>query len=203
MKREDIIRLAAGMLYEKGCSVSVRDIIAEAGIQKGHFYYYFKGRDDFFCQMSEYFILEMIRRLNSSPRTLDSVRKFFRDQYEGCVAGSVRSGYMIAYLSSEMFGCGPEVKKNINLWIEYLTGFVAEAIMRAVECPEEEALDYAQFVVSAFNGAMLSARQDARCDMIAVFERQVLDNIFQLYPLKVDDSDGAKIVPDRIVAMLR
>jgi len=81
--REQIIDTAWRLFREKGFGeTTINDIIREAGISKGTFYYYFRSKDNMLDTLSDIFDREYFRLAEKLPADMDSFDKLIMLNYE-------------------------------------------------------------------------------------------------------------------------
>lgn len=81
--RERIIEAAWKLFRDKGFSeTTINDIIAEAGISKGTFYYYFRSKDNMLDTLSVVLDAEYERLAKELPDDMDAFDKMVRVNYE-------------------------------------------------------------------------------------------------------------------------
>ena len=81
--REKIINTAWKLFYEEGfAETTINDIIREADISKGTFYYYFRSKDDLLGTLSEILDREYKRLEDEEPEGLNSFDKLIWLNYE-------------------------------------------------------------------------------------------------------------------------
>jgi AcrR family transcriptional regulator len=81
--RERIIDTAWKLFHEKGFSeTTINDIIREAGISKGTFYYYFRSKDNLLDTLSVILDAEYERLSEVLPEDMSSFEKLIRINYE-------------------------------------------------------------------------------------------------------------------------
>ena len=81
--REKIINTAWKLFYEKGFGeTTINDILREADISKGTFYYYFRSKDDLLGTLSEILDREYERLEGEEPEGLSCFDKLIWLNYE-------------------------------------------------------------------------------------------------------------------------
>lgn len=100
--REKIINTAWKLFYEKGFGdTSINDIIREADISKGTFYYYFRSKDDLLGTLSEILDREYERLESEEPEGMSCYDKLIWLNYEVHSFMEKNMDYrLIAYLYS-------------------------------------------------------------------------------------------------------
>ena len=158
------------LLWSKGYNAtSVNDIVKEAGIPKGSFYFYFESKEDFAVKAIErYFTLmftparEILENKSISPkqRLLDfhefrhSILKNEMDCKMGCMACN---------LGSEMAEHNEKIRTAILEKEQLVLSIITEVIQEAQDYGEinnsMNAKDIAAFIEDAGKGAMVSMKE--------------------------------------------
>ena len=81
--REKIVNTAWKLFYEKGFGeTTINDILREADISKGTFYYYFRSKDDLLSTLSEILDREYERLESEEPEGIGCIDKLIWLNYE-------------------------------------------------------------------------------------------------------------------------
>ena len=100
--REKIVNTAWKLFYEEGFGeTTINDIIREADISKGTFYYYFRSKDDLLGTLSEILDREYQRLESEEPEGMSCLEKLIWLNYEVHVFMEKTMDYrLLAYLYS-------------------------------------------------------------------------------------------------------
>ncbi len=100
--REKIVNMAWKLFYEEGFGeTTINDIIREADISKGTFYYYFRSKDDLLGTLSEILDREYQRLESEEPEGMSWLEKLIWLNYEVHVFMEKTMDYrLLAYLYS-------------------------------------------------------------------------------------------------------
>lgn len=170
VKANFLLDKGMALLWSKGYNAtSVNDIVKEAGIPKGSFYFYFKSKEDFAVKAIErYFLLmftpakEILENKSVSPkqRLLDfheyriSVLKNEMDCKMGCMASN---------LGNEMSEHNEGIRKAILEKEQMILSLITSVIQEAQDYGEisntMKASDIAAFIEDAGKGAMVSMKE--------------------------------------------
>ena len=170
IKTDFLLDKGMALLWSKGYNAtSVNDIVKEAGIPKGSFYFYFESKEDFAVKAIErYFALmftpakEILQNKSVSPkqRLLDfheyrhSVLKNEMDCKMGCMACN---------LGSEMAEHNEKIRTTILNKEQFVLSLITEVIQEAQDYGEIDnsmnAEDIAAFIEDAGKGAMVSMKE--------------------------------------------
>ncbi len=170
VKADFLLDKGMALLWSKGYNAtSVNDIVKEAGIPKGSFYFYFESKEDFAVKAIErYFTLmftparEILENKSISPkqRLLDfhefrhSILKNEMDCKMGCMACN---------LGSEMAEHNEKIRTAILEKEQLVLSIITEVIQEAQDYGEIDnsmnAKDIAAFIEDAGKGAMVSMKE--------------------------------------------
>ena len=170
LKADFLLDKGMALLWSKGYNAtSVNDIVKEAGIPKGSFYFYFESKEDFAVKAIErYFTLmftpakDILQNKSVSPkqRLLDfheyrhSVLKNEMDCKMGCMACN---------LGNEMAEHNEKIRTTILNKEQLVLSLITEVIQEAQDYGEIDnsmnAEDIAAFIEDAGKGAMVSMKE--------------------------------------------
>lgn len=159
-----LIKIGAKAILTKSYyAVGLNEILAEAGIPKGSFYYYFKSKEDFCIAIVDYYIEEHINSClyllkdTGIParerlfRYLNTVREFYLSQ-------SCRQGCLIGKLTTEMASLSPRLRKaleaGVEKWMEYFIFCLADGEKRGEFQFSEPVEEVAAFISASWGGAI-------------------------------------------------
>ena len=104
-RREEIIRVASGLLRERGLNVSLQDIADQLGTTYNALYHHFKSRDDLIlhCLLRASSLLDdaMREAIEAGGSGLDQVLSFLRNVVASSLRERTPSGRLIIALSDD------------------------------------------------------------------------------------------------------
>lgn len=177
--RQKLIRAGLTFLTEKGYSpVGIDEILEHAGVPKGSFYHYFKGKADFGSQLisayHDFFAAKLDRWFHDAGLSpLDRLRAFVADAEAGMARHEFRRGCLIGNLGQEM-GALPEAYRSqlteaLGDW-QARTAACLEAAQAAGEiAPHHDTAALAAFFWIGWEGAVLRAKLERRADPLSTF----------------------------------
>ncbi|NML74603.1 TetR family transcriptional regulator [Rhizobium sp. S-51] len=177
--RQKLIRAGLIFLTEKGYSpVGIDEILEHAGVPKGSFYHYFKGKADFGSQLISayhaFFAAKLDRWFQDESLTpLDRLRAFVADAEAGMARHEFRRGCLIGNLGQEM-GALPEAYRSqltdaLGDW-QSRTAACLQAAQAAGEiAPHHDTAALAAFFWIGWEGAVLRAKLERRADPLSTF----------------------------------
>jgi TetR/AcrR family transcriptional repressor of nem operon len=191
MKRENtrtkILDAAAELVHRQGFNhTGLQEILEAAGVPKGSFYFYFKSKEDLGLALVDHYKEQIQARArlyfaDDIRPPLERLRTFFRAALEQQEAGGYRKGCPIGNLCQEMSDLSPlfrekleEVMKGTALGITQLLRQAKEAGDLPAHLDPE---DTARFIMSSWQGALLTMKVEKTAAPLYRFERFIFDGI--------------------------
>ncbi len=170
IKADALIEKGMMLLWSKGYNAtSVNDIVKEAGVPKGSFYFYFESKEDFAVKSIEKYFdmqfppaLEILQNKSVSPRqrVIDFYEfrsKVLKEEFD------CKMGCMGCNLANEMAEHNEAIRNAINAKTEMVKTYITEVIEEAQNLGEMdskiEASDLVAFMEDAGKGAMVSMKE--------------------------------------------
>ncbi len=170
IKADALIEKGMMLLWSKGYNAtSVNDIVKEAGVPKGSFYFYFDSKEDFAVKSIEKYFdmqfppaLEILQNKSVSPRqrVIDFYEfrsKVLKEEFD------CKMGCMGCNLANEMAEHNEAIRNAINAKTEMVKTYITEVIEEAQDLGEMdskiEASDLVAFMEDAGKGAMVSMKE--------------------------------------------
>ncbi len=170
IKADALIEKGMMLLWSKGYNAtSVNDIVKEAGVPKGSFYFYFESKEDFAVKSIEKYFdmqfppaLEILQNRSVSPRqrVIDFYEfrsKVLKEEFD------CKMGCMGCNLANEMAEHNEAIRNAINAKTEMVKTYITEVIEEAQNLGEMdskiEASDLVAFMEDAGKGAMVSMKE--------------------------------------------
>ncbi len=185
--KDRIIETGARIIHRQGFNnTGIKEILDEAGVPKGSFYFYFKNKEDFGLSVIDHFnakfavMTEDILKDGSSPplkrlnKLLDFFMDFFRHTEYSC-------GCPIGNLSQEMGDLSAEFSKKLSDSIDAMAGMYAKLLTEAADSGEIGAdidiEETAYFIVSSWHGALIRMKVLKSDQPLKSHKRFILENI--------------------------
>lgn len=154
---------AKAILAKSYYAVGLNEILTEANIPKGSFYYYFKSKEDFGIAIVDYYIEEHIHsclyilRDTSIPagerliRYFTKVREFYlaKDCQQGCLLGKLTSE--MASLSIPM---RQTLQAGMKKWLDYFIFCLEDGVKKGEFHFVQPAGEVAEFISAAWGGSI-------------------------------------------------
>ncbi len=170
IKADGLIDKGMMLLWSKGYNAtSVNDIVKEAGVPKGSFYFYFKSKEDFAIKSIEKYFqqqfgpaFELLDNKTISPkqRLLDLYElrsNILKEQFD------CKMGCLGCNLANEMAEHSEAIRNAVHSKTEMIKSKIASVIEEAQNYGEISntlpAIDLAAFMEDAGRGAMVSMKE--------------------------------------------
>lgn len=165
--KQQLVTAGLNLLHSKGFNAtSVQDITDAAGVPKGSFYNHFTSK--------EALGLEVLERYAEAAATYYAVlddaslapkarlRQYFDLLIGANTATDYHCGCMLGNFSGELSSQIPAMRdalsRNFDAWAARLAGVIAEAQRDGSVRAPQPALELAQFIIDAWQGAVLHAK---------------------------------------------
>ena len=186
-----ILEAGAEIVHLKGFHhTGLQEILEAAGVPKGSFYNYFKGKEDFGLQVIDYFVnfftsmvkqvvedhaLTPLEKINS---ILEWFKEFFKskDYAYGCPIGN---------LAQEMGDLSPafreKLKSAIKIMVDLYSGVLAEAQKAGEISQSLDVKEAAYFLVSSWHGALIHMKAVKGPEPLENHKRFIFNHVLRPY----------------------
>lgn len=165
--RLKIVRAAADLAHRRGFrSTGLQEILAQAGVPKGSFYFYFRSKEEVGRAVVRYrreFLLDALQRIFTRERPVETqIREWFafmvstQKMFGGCLGCPL--GNLAQELSAEGEGFGDEVGLFYSRAQEILARRLERARKESVWSPDLSSDEIAGFLLMSAQGALLLTR---------------------------------------------
>ncbi len=184
-----ILEKGAELVRKNGFNnTSLSMILAEAGIPKGSFYYYFKTKEIFGIKLIEYLhksIMPVFASLTDSNglEPLDRLREFFGYFRASFTGEEVMSGCPIGNITQEMAALNPGFRAKLTEVFDDITSPIALCLQQAVDQGHlSENIDpwkMASFIVNSWQGALIALKVRNTAEPLLTFEKYVFEQLLK------------------------
>jgi len=163
--KENILLTGARLIHEKGFNdTGLSEILKEAGIPKGSFYFYFKNKEDFGLQVVDFyagFILHTVEKMLCDEKVppvsrLESFFDFYVQHFQDM---DLRYGCPIGNLMQEMSDLSVAFREKIGSVYDsicsHLQKCLIDAQLKGDIPPDINTSDAAQFIFDSWEGAIM------------------------------------------------
>jgi len=187
--REALLDAGISIMLEKGyTNAGISEILQAVGVPKGSFYHYFESKEDFaiaiIARTGDVYAQRMSRIFgNSSLKPIDRLRKYFSEARADMVTKECRKGCLIGNLSQEMADQSESLRDALRTVLQngriVLTACIVEAQKNGEILNDRPAADLAQFIQSAWTGAMLLSKTQKSPESLDVFNRLIFEDVLK------------------------
>jgi TetR/AcrR family transcriptional repressor of nem operon len=160
----NLIEVGAKAIMEKGYhAVGLQEILAEARVPKGSFYYYFKSKEDFCIAIIAHYIQRYAERhlyilLDHNIPAKERLLTFFSREREYFLEEQCQQSCLLAKLTMEMSRLSQPIRSELERGIDGWVLVVASCLKEGVESGEFELFQspevMAEFVYASWIGAI-------------------------------------------------
>ncbi|MFH1035295.1 MAG: TetR family transcriptional regulator C-terminal domain-containing protein [Pseudomonadota bacterium] len=185
--KERLLEVAAKLFHHQGYhATGLQQILREAGVPKGSFYFYFKSKEELALGVIDYFdqrwaalASEMLDDASQPP--LGRLRRFFawfRDYFE---QNGYTGGCPVGNLAQEMSDLNPLLAQKVAGSITAMAGKV-EAVLEEAQraghlAPGWDTRQLAFFIVSSWHGSLIRMKACKSPESLITFEKIVFDGL--------------------------
>ncbi len=179
--RKRIITTGARQVHSRGFNATgLQNILNEASVPKGSFYFYFKSKDEFGAELIDYFsefisgiFDRYLGNTSLSPlRRLDALLDFYISFFSG---NRCTMGCPIGNLSLELSDANELFRNHLRAAIDRLIGRLAGCLEEAISCgeisSEIDPYDTACFIFQGVEGALLHMKVVKTISPLESFKR--------------------------------
>ncbi|MCP4576231.1 MAG: TetR family transcriptional regulator [Deltaproteobacteria bacterium] len=184
-----LLRVAARIVHQKGFqNAGLQEILAQAEIPKGSFYFYFKSKEDFGLQLIDFYANFY---LGKAQQILDGIegpfvpklRQFLDWQGNYMEANGCEGGCPFGILSQEMADRNEKFRKKLEEVFEQLREKTAHVLILAQEAgeinPILDPVETADFIISAWQGTLIQMKVAKSGASRKAFLAMVFDRILE------------------------
>jgi TetR/AcrR family transcriptional repressor of nem operon len=163
-----LLRAGARVVHRKGFNdAGLQEILEEAQVPKGSFYFYFKSKEDFGLQLIDYFADFYLNRADEMSSTrggtyLERLRRYLDWQGDYMEANGHQGGCPFGNLSQEMADRNDRFREKLQDVFSRLRDRIAQTLTAAQEAGEiDPALDpreTADCILSAWQGVLIQMK---------------------------------------------
>lgn len=187
--KQKILEVGVRLMHEKGFHDSgLQEILKEAGVPKGSFYFYFKNKQDFGLQVMDCFFQHFKTVLsgfteNDSMPHVQRIEAFFTGFLEFFVDGDFKGGCPIGNLTLEMADVNEDFRKHLQLILEESVCLIANQIRQAQEKGEIQNMDdpksLAEFIFYSWEGMIMQMKVSKDKNHLEQFNYYVFNQLIK------------------------
>jgi TetR/AcrR family transcriptional repressor of nem operon len=167
-------------------AVSIKDIVAAAGVPKGSFHYYFASKDAYALALMDHFgrhMADVAAVLNADPKRgpVERLHDFFAAYAKRMADEKYQTGCLLGVLAAEAGDLAPPVRARVEAGIAAFAGFLAPTLREAqaagAVAGDPEVL--ARALVNAWEGALLRMKAEGSAAPLKDFEAMVFGGLLR------------------------
>jgi len=182
--------LAVGERFflEKGYNhTGIQEVLQEAGVPKGSFYYYFKSKEDFGLSVigasNQVYLEQLEQFLSDETRSpLNRLRHYFDRGIEKFIRNQFRCGCLVGILSQEMASQNEAFRRCLddilNDWRNRFARCLQEAQAIGELSADWDSWQLASFMLDSWEGALQRARVCRSSAPLEIFVAILFDTVF-------------------------
>jgi TetR/AcrR family transcriptional repressor of nem operon len=187
--RDKILQTAARIIHRKGFNhTGIQEILQEAGVPKGSFYFYFKSKEDLGLQVIDFFLDWYCRRADEAFQDLSRPplqrMKAFLDEFKAMFCSlDFCCGCPVGNLAQEMGDLSPAFREKLRSAVDKMCEIHREILQEAKSAghiPDDLDLDEtARFIVSSWHGALVRMKIEKTADALENHSRFIFERVLQ------------------------
>jgi TetR/AcrR family transcriptional regulator, transcriptional repressor for nem operon len=188
-KKDKILKIAAEIVNRNGFNnTGIQEILDEAKIPKGSFYFYFKSKEDFGLCLIEYFFscMNLIAVKHLQKNDVDAIEKlkgFFDELVNHIEQKQCKGGCGLGNLAQELADINENYRKKIDLCFrtieEKLSKVLESFAIGAKFINGMNSEQMAIFILSSWEGAVLRSKITRTMDPILFFKKNLFNNLLK------------------------
>ncbi len=193
MKKESshtrLLETGQRIFLEKGYNhTGIQEVLKDAGVPKGSFYYYFKSKEDFGLQVIESFAADYHTKLDrflldETLTPLTRFRHYFEYGIQQFEANQFRCGCLIGNLSQEMAGQSDTFRSRLDeildQWRERFAQCLKQAQVEGELCDQWDVRMLANYCLDSWEGAILRAKVTQSIEPLQTFMTILFDIVLK------------------------
>ena len=186
-----ILEAGAEIVHLKGFHhTGLQEILEAAGVPKGSFYNYFKGKEDFGLQVIDYFVnffTSMVKQVveDHALTPLDKINSILAWFIEFFKSKDYAYGCPIGNLAQEMGDLSPAFREKLKSAIKIMVDLYSVVLAEAQKAGEiSQSLDVkeaAYFLVSSWHGALIHMKAVKGPEPLENHKRFIFNHVLRPY----------------------
>ena len=178
--KNKIIMVGAEIIRKKGFNnTGIQEILQEANVPKGSFYFYFKSKEDFGVELikayRQFFVMLMNKHfLVSEISGKQKLRNFFDDRLAVMKSDNFEGGCPIGNLSQEMGDLNEAMRFELKTSLETMADMIQKCIDESIKTgeitTEKNSGILAHYILNSWEGALLRVKVDKNSDALEQFD---------------------------------
>ncbi|MCL3779380.1 TetR family transcriptional regulator [Prolixibacteraceae bacterium JC049] len=187
--KQKILEVGARIIHQKGYSATgIQEVLNEAGVPKGSFYFYFKNKEDFGLQVLDCFfnffksnLLQFV--LDESKPHIKRIELFLTEFLHFFTNGDFKGGCPIGNLSLELADINENFRTHLKHIMDESSLLLAQQIKLAQEKNEinnlSDAKDLADFIFFSWEGMIMQMKVTQDTTPLERFNKYIFHQLLQ------------------------
>lgn len=184
---ERIVEAATRHLFRKGFHpTGLKDVLAEAGVPKGSFYHWFSSKEELGLAVLRRYVADYDAYLDgilgdAAVPPVERLRRFFADGVGRFRRVGAVDGCLVGNLAQELADQDETFRSALAAalagWRDRIAAVLAQARDEGDVDPLLDPPEMADFLLNAWEGALLRMKVEASVAPLEAFERVVFDRV--------------------------
>lgn len=184
-----ILDLGVEIMTRKGYhGLGLKELLDEAGIPKGSFYYYFDSKEDFgrkvithYAERSQKYMIDMLTDKRRSPRR--RLENLFKDREKAYKSSGFKEGCLLGNCSTELAGQYESMQlvlaNKFSDWKEVMSACIKEGQELGEFKAELPVDNLADFVINSWEGALVRMQATRSIEPFTLFADYVMNVVLK------------------------
>ncbi len=187
--KHNLLKIGSELIYKNGYNnTGIQEILNEADVPKGSFYFYFQSKEDFGLQVLDLYQEFLFDRMNQrfedySLSPLDRIKKFFDDFMDYFSKNHCTGGCPVGNLAQEMGDINSAFREKMSEIFEKMKENIKyclkEAQVKNHISGTINTNDYAEFIINSWEGALIKMKLSKSTDALSIFDGIVFKDLLK------------------------
>lgn len=187
--KQKILNVGAGLVRRKGFNhTGIQEILDEAKVPKGSFYFYFESKESFGLELIEVYVdffkskmEEVLTDKNISG--LKRIRLFLNNFNELFISENYTGGCPLGNLAQEMGDLNERFSKKVSQAFVMMESYIQNCLKDAIKSNELtkkiNVAEMAQFILNSWEGAVIRMKVEKSVEPIKLLEKIIFNNLLK------------------------
>lgn len=180
---------AKAMLAKSYNAVGIQEVLSQVDVPKGSFYHYFSSKEEFGVAIVEYYgeqLADAIEKRLSDPglSPWNRMKQYFLGIRSYYASAGCNEGCLVAKMATEIADASPRIRIALKVEFDKWVGLFARCIEKAQDrgeiSPEHNATALAEFIYTAWEGALIRMQVDQELNSLDTFVFYIFGHIIPL-----------------------
>ena len=187
--KQRILEVGARLMHEKGFNATgIQEVLKEAEVPKGSFYFYFKSKEDFGLQVVDCFFNHFKASVSQyfedeSKPHVERIKAFLSGFLDFFVNGEFKGGCPIGNFTLELADVNDRFREHLNHIMDQSSSLIADQIELAQKAGEianmENPKSLAEFIFFSWEGMIMQMKVTKDSKSLDQFNHFVFQQLLQ------------------------